>query len=68
MVYGDHQPSLPKALHALGVGSEQTDYVIWRTHPRGAGRTVDLSADELPAELIGAMDVDVRTTQRVSLA
>jgi hypothetical protein len=68
MVYGDHQPSLPKALRALGVDSEQTDYVIWRTHPQGAGRMVDLSADELPAELIGAMDVDVRTAQRVTLA
>ena len=35
-VYGDHQPSLPGALAALGVTDRRTDYLIW-TVPSAPG-------------------------------
>jgi hypothetical protein len=68
MVYGDHQPSLAKSLQSLGVKDTDTDYLIWRTHPRGAGRSLDMPADELATALIAAMDVEVRAARSVALA
>ena len=32
-VYGDHQPSLPGAMAALGVTDRRTDYLIWTVSP-----------------------------------
>ena len=32
-VYGDHQPSLPGAMAALGVTDRRTDYLVWTVPP-----------------------------------
>ncbi len=46
-LYGDHQPSLPKAFAALGLTDPRTDYVIWANGGAGTGVRHDLSAVEL---------------------
>jgi phosphoglycerol transferase MdoB-like AlkP superfamily enzyme len=53
-VYGDHQPSLPKAFAAIGLTDERTDYLIWRSHAAGSGAQRDLAAHELGAALCEA--------------
>jgi len=68
MVYGDHQPSLAGAFASLGVASQETDYVIWRTHPPASGRREDLAADELAATLISEMGVHAAATRPVAVA
>ncbi len=56
-VYGDHQPSLPKAFAALGFTDERTDYAVWSADPvrtrRLAGSChTDQRAEDLPALLL----------------
>ena len=53
-VYGDHQPSLPGALAALGVSDRRTDYLVWGVgQPPGSAQ--DGSADALGRILVEAM-------------
>jgi phosphoglycerol transferase MdoB-like AlkP superfamily enzyme len=47
-LYGDHQPSLPKAFAAIGLADTRTDYVIWRSDIPGNGEWQDM-----PAHLLG---------------
>jgi hypothetical protein len=68
MVYGDHQPSLAGAFANLGVQTEETDYLIWRTHPPAGGRREDLAADELAAALISDMGVHAEAMRTVAVA
>ena len=60
LIYGDHQPSLPGALRALGMEDRRTDYAIWSAR-HGAGARADLAAHELGRELITAMTPAART-------
>lgn len=59
LIYGDHQPSLPGALHALGVEDRRTDYAIWSARG-GAGARQDLAAHELGRALLAAIAPAVR--------
>lgn len=59
LVYGDHQPSLPGALHALGIEDRRTDYAIWSARG-GAGARTDLAAHELGRALLAATAPTVR--------
>ncbi len=51
--YGDHLPSLPAALSALGFADSATDYAIWDARG-GQGLRRDIGAHELPAALLAA--------------
>ncbi len=51
--YGDHLPSLPAALSALGFADNATDYAIWDARG-GCGSRRDIGAHELPAALLAA--------------
>jgi hypothetical protein len=51
--YGDHLPSLPAALKALGFTDSATDYAIWDARG-GRGSRRDIGAHELPAALLAA--------------
>jgi len=53
-VYGDHQPSLPGALAALGVADRRTDYLVWGVG-QAPGPHLDCSADALGGILAEAM-------------
>lgn len=58
-VYGDHQPSLPGALAALGVADRRTDYLVWGVgQPPGARACLrmDCAADALVGILAEAMN------------
>lgn len=50
-IYGDHQPSLPKAFASLGFSDTRTDYLIYdprdRNESASAARQQDLAAHEL---------------------
>lgn len=63
LVYGDHQPSLPGALDALGVGDRRTDYALWSTRG-GDGARRDLAAHELGRALLEAMAQDAHGAAR----
>jgi phosphoglycerol transferase MdoB-like AlkP superfamily enzyme len=53
-LYGDHQPSLPKAFSAIGFDDERTDYVIWRSDAPGESARCDLPAHQLGAAVLAA--------------
>lgn len=61
-VYGDHQPSLPKAFAALGFEDERTDYVLWRA---GAGHNPtawqDRRCEDLPELLLRTLAAAAQT-------
>jgi len=52
--YGDHLPSLPAALGALGFADSATDYAIWDARAGRRGSRRDIGAHELPAALLAA--------------
>ncbi len=54
LIYGDHQPTLPHALRALGIVDRRTDYALWSTRG-GSGVRQDLAAHELGRALLGTM-------------
>jgi len=54
--YGDHQPSLSGAFHAPGADDRRSDYAIWGS-TAGAGRRIDIAAEEIAGALMTAMGV-----------
>jgi hypothetical protein len=54
-VYGDHQPSLPKAFGAAGLTDRRTDYALWSAHAPTRSEAVDIAAHELGALLVDTM-------------
>ncbi len=75
-VYGDHQPSLPRAFAALGFDDPRTDYAAWRPGarpgtPSGVSRDIraealpglvlDLLTQEQPAAAVRGLPMDAGT-------